>query len=92
LNRRTRFATVVPLRRPAACAAGTKPCPCATASSATARRTRSSRSLLAFAIVVKARCSATVSGRSRSLCMVAMMPPLYHAVSLRRPLSHLNVA
>jgi len=92
LNRRTRLLTVVPLRKPAARAAGRKPCPCATDSSAAARRTRSSRSLLAFVIAVNSRCSATVSGRSRSFCMVAMMPSLCQAVSLHHPLSHTNAA
>jgi hypothetical protein len=74
LNRRTKFATVVPLCKPATSAAWANGRPAATANTARARRTRSSRSLLAFVIVLRSRPSASVSGRRRSCCMGAMMP------------------
>ena len=76
LNRRTRFATVVPLRRPAACAACANDRPSATADTAVARCTRSSRSPLAFIIVLRSLRSDSVSGRKRSCCMVVMLPSL----------------
>jgi len=82
LNRLTRSATVVPLRKPANCAARMNGLPCATARIAVARRTRSTRSQPALTMRSNAACSDPLMARNGSRCGVGI-PGLLSSQSIR---------
>jgi hypothetical protein len=81
LNRATKSATAVPLRKPARRAASAKVAPVATANRAVARRARATRPLLALPTPVRVARSSSVSARRRSFGGGAILPssrpPLY---------------
>jgi len=85
LNRLTRSATVVPLRKPANRAARMNGLPCATARIAVARRTRSTRSQPALTMRSNAACSDPLMARNGSRCGVGI-PGLPSPQSIRPPL------